>query len=252
MVKQLDLMTWPEVEERLSSGVVAILPVGSTEQHGPMGLIGTDTICARTVAQGAAECAPAIVAPEIAYTPAPFNTSFPGTVSVSPSLLTAQVFEVCNGLLDQGFLGVFTLNGHGANLDPIAEALIKLPKGQVVVESWWNPKSVNALRKDLYGDWEGMHATPSEVAITQHLHGRRNPGEAAKPPRKLSLDYIKSHVGDKHGPPDEHRAEFPDGRVGSHSALATPEAGKAILEAATKDIGELVLAFHKSLLAKSD
>ncbi|RMF34250.1 MAG: creatininase family protein, partial [Alphaproteobacteria bacterium] len=42
--------SWPEVEAHLSRGGGIILPVGSTEQHGPMGLIGTDTICAEAIA----------------------------------------------------------------------------------------------------------------------------------------------------------------------------------------------------------
>jgi len=43
----------------------------------------------------------------------------------------------------------------------------------------------------------------------------------------------EAHSGDKHGSPDEHRASFPGGRVGSHSALAKPEHGVSLLEAAS-------------------
>ncbi|MDG2286555.1 MAG: creatininase family protein, partial [Alphaproteobacteria bacterium] len=81
-------------------------------------------------------------------------------------------------------------------------------------------------------DWEGMHATPSEVAITQDLHRVIASGIAEMPPEKLSREYIKAHSGDRHGPADEHRASFPDGRVGSHSALARPEHGRALIDAA--------------------
>ena len=81
---RLSMMTWPDVEAELAKGVSVLLPVGSIEQHGPMGLIGTDTICAEAVAEGAADRAGAIVAPALAYAPAPFNTGFPGTVSISP------------------------------------------------------------------------------------------------------------------------------------------------------------------------
>lgn len=232
----LSLMTWPEVETRLATGVCAMLPIGSVEQHGPIGLVGTDTICAATVAERAASRAGVIVAPPIAYTPAPFNTSFPGTVSISPDLLSALVEQVCQGLLNQGFLGVFIVNGHGANLDPIAKALQGLPAGAIKVQNWWAPEQVSQLRSELYGDWEGMHATPSEVAITQTLYGARISDLAAEPPEKLSADYIRAHSGDRHGPPDDHREKFPDGRVGSHSALASPEDGNRLLDAAARSI----------------
>lgn len=236
-------MTWPEVDTAIQRGVCAVLPVGSVEQHGPMGLIGTDFICANAVALRAAERADAIVVPPIAYTPAPFNTAFPGTISIQRETLTDMVKQICKGLLDQGFIGVFILNGHGANLDPIRTAMNTLPEDCIKLRSWWDAPKVNSLRATLYGDWEGMHATPSEVAITQSLHGPRPPGDAATPPQKLSLEFIKTHAGDRHGPPDEHRRDFPDGRVGSHSALATVEDGEKLLDIAGQEFAKEIQAF---------
>lgn len=243
---QLNLMTWPEVETHLRGGCCAMLPIGSVEQHGPMGLIGTDVICASEVASRAADLVDAVVAPAIAYTPAPFNTSFPGTVSITPDLLTELIQQVCEGLLNQGFLGVFIVNGHGANQDPIAAVQQSLPARSVAVQSWWAPQAVNDLRSTLYGEWEGMHATPSEVAITQALYGSKPAGAAHDPPAPLSATYIREHSGDRHGPPDEHRTAFPDGRVGSHSALASPEHGLQLLEVASKEIAEEFQVFSQT------
>ncbi len=231
---ELGLMTWPELDDRLAQGTSVMLPIGSTEQHGPMGLNGTDTICAYEIARAAAKLCDGIVAPPIAYTPAPFNTSFPGTVSITPELLQDLLVQVCRGLLAQGFLGVFIVNGHGANLAPARAAAAALSNGAVHIQSWWDPDPVAKMRGDCFGDWEGMHATPSEVAITQALHGCKPAGAAADPPEKLSPDYIAAHSGDRHGPPDAHRAQFPDGRVGSHSALASPELGQLLLDVAAK------------------
>ncbi|UWQ35552.1 creatininase family protein (plasmid) [Leisingera sp. M527] len=243
---QLAHMTWQQVEARLKAGAAVMVPVGSTEQHGPMGMIGTDTICAEAVALRAAELCDAIVAPALAYTPAPFNTAFPGTVSMPEDLFQAHATAVFRGLLAQGFSGVFIVNGHGANLAPLQRAAQELAPGRVAVRSWWEPQEVKEMRKDLYGDWEGMHATPSEVAITQALLGVLPAGEAAEPPQKLSAEFIKAHAGDRHGPPEEHRAEFPDGRVGSHSALANPQDGARLLEAAARGICEDFQAFAEA------
>ncbi|KIC14961.1 creatininase family protein [Leisingera sp. ANG-Vp] len=242
---QLAHMTWQQVEARLCEGAAVMVPVGSTEQHGPMGRIGTDTICAEAVALQAAELCGAIVAPALAYTPAPFNTAFPGTVSMPADLFQAHAAAVFKGLLAQGFAGVFVVNGHGANVAPLRRAAEDLAPSRIGIRSWWEPEEVNALRKELYGDWEGMHGTPSEVAITQALLGELPAGDAADPPQKLSAEFIKAHAGDKHGPPEEHRAEFPDGRVGSHSALAAPEDGGRLLAAAARGICEDFLAFSE-------
>ncbi|MDO9524309.1 MAG: creatininase family protein [Gemmobacter sp.] len=228
---RLDLMTWPEVEAHLARAGGVILPVGSTEQHGPMGLIGTDALCATVIAERAAELCGAVVAPTLALTPAPFNTAFPGTISISEPLFQALLGEVLDALLGQGFAPVYVLNGHGANLEPIGRALAG--RSGVTVRSWWDFEPVNVLRRAWYGDWEGMHATPSEVAITMAAHRQPQiPDIARTPPRKLSPDYIAAHAGDRHGPPDQHRRDFPDGRVGSHSALATPAQGARLIGAA--------------------
>lgn len=235
---KLEDMTWYEVEAQIQQGAAILLPVGSTEQHGPMGRIGTDTICAEAVAHRAAEQTGGITAPPLAYTPAPFNTAFPGTVSVSAEVFTAYATEIISGLLDQGFTGVYVVNGHGANIEPLTTISAQLPEGALKIRSWWEPEPVNTLRKKLYGAWEGMHATPSEVAITQSLLGALPAGIASAPPEPLSAAYLAAHSGDRHGPADAHRALFPDGRVGSHSALATAKDGAELLQLAARSIAE--------------
>jgi creatinine amidohydrolase len=244
---QLAHMAWQEVERRIAEGAAVLLPTGSTEQHGPMGMIGTDTICASAVAERAAETIDAIVAPVLAYTPAPFNTSFAGTVSLSEPVFEAMAREIVNGLLTQGFAGVFVVNGHGANLSPLAR--IASDHAPMVLRSWWDPAPVQARRKALYGEWEGMHATPSEVAITQALLGALPANGAETPPEALSAEYIRSHSGDRHGPPDAHRAHFPDGRVGSHSYLASATDGEELLALSAREIAKEFRDFEARCLA---
>jgi creatinine amidohydrolase len=229
---RLDHATWLEVEKYLEHKKVILVPVGSTEQHGPMGIIGTDALCAEHIAQKAGEKAGVYVAPTLAYTPAPFNMAFPGTMSLSEPLFEQVVAELVSGLLAQGFECIYFLNGHGANLAPIRRIADTYDSGTVIIRSWWEYEAVDTLRKEYYGAWEGMHATPSEIAITQAVYRTITSQEAQEPPRKLSAEYMKLHAGDRHGPADEHRAEFPDGRVGSHSALARPKHGQALIAAA--------------------
>lgn len=243
---RLDHATWPEVEAYLKRNRGIILPVGSTEQHGPMGLIGTDALCAEAIAGMAAEKADAYVAPTLCYTPAPFNAGFPGTISVSAATFSALFADVLAGLRAQGFDRVFVLNAHGANLAPMRAVAEECPSGSVRIRSWWDYGSVNDLRREYYGDWEGMHATPSEVSITQALYRVVPPGEATNPPSQLTVDEIKKRAGDRHGSPERHRKEFPDGRVGSHSALARPEHGHRLLEAAAEAVADDFAEFAAS------
>ena len=227
-------MTWPEVETYLESHKGIILPTGSIEQHGPMGLIGTDAICAREIAWAAAEICGAVVAPALSYAPAPFNMSFPGTVSLSTNLYEELARQVMTGLAHHGFEKIYILNGHGANLEPLRAAMIGV-EAEVRLRSWWDFEPVNALRSEWYGDWEGMHATPSEVSITQATH-RVVSVPDLEPPEKLTPEYIAAHAGDKHGAPDDHRRDFPDGRVGSHSGLARVEHGMKLVKVARESV----------------
>jgi creatinine amidohydrolase len=62
--------SWLEIDKylKLSDGI--ILPTGSVEQHGPIGLIGTDTLCANDISIDAGEKINALVAPALSYAPA--------------------------------------------------------------------------------------------------------------------------------------------------------------------------------------
>lgn len=227
--------SWPEVEDYLTRSRAVIIPLGSTEQHGPLGLIGTDAMCAERVAVGMGERCGALVTPTVVYTPAAFNLDFPGTVSVSVETFKSLMSDIVASLLRHGFYQLYFLNGHGANIAPVKEVVSACALDiRCRVISWWDYPRVNALRKQWYGAWEGMHATPSEVALTR-AHYRTIDDPELAPPEQLEPHYLRDHAGDRHGPPAEHRARFPDGRVGSHSALGTREHGLQLYAAAVEE-----------------
>ncbi len=239
---RLDLATWEEIEAYRARSDGVILPTGSTEQHGPLGLIGTDALCAQAVAERVGEAVGALVAPPLAYAPAPFNMAFPGTVSISPSLFAALARSVAAALARHGLRRIYVLNGHGANIAPLHTVAAATPQVRMRVRSWWAFPAVQARRVALYGDWEGMHATPSEIAMTRALHRTVSlPG--LPPPEPLDADYVAAHAGDRHGGPVAHRARFPDGRVGAHSDLGSAEDGAELLDLAVAAASEDYLRF---------
>lgn len=224
--------TWQEIDAYLTISDGILIPTGSIEQHGPIGLIGTDMLCADDIAVAAGEAANFLVAPPLGYAPAEFNMGFAGTISISQDTYRNLCGEIFHALERHGFRHIYILNGHGANLEPLAEAADAVSKAKLRIKSWWDFEGVKLLRQAFYGDWEGMHATPSEIAITQVAHRSVDAALASEPPEKLTQDFVRTHAGDKHGSADEHRAQFPDGRVGSHSALATRAQGAQLKAAA--------------------
>ena len=95
---QLALSTWHEVEDYLRTQEGIIVPVGSVEQHGPNGLIGTDHLCAEVVAKGVGDKIGCMVAPTLAYGMSQHHLGFAGSVTLRPSTLMLVVRDVVQSL----------------------------------------------------------------------------------------------------------------------------------------------------------
>lgn len=242
----LHLSTWLEVEAYLERSQGIILPIGSTEQHGPTGLIGTDAICAEAIARGVGETTQALVAPTINVGMALHHTAFPGSMSLRPSTMLLLIRDYVASLAKVGFTRFFFINGHGGNVATLKAAFAEtyavladlgLPNADQIrcqVSNWYLCSAVYKLAKELYGDQEGSHATPSEVAVTQYVY-----------PEAIKVAPLSSEVSQDHriyGAAD-FRRRYPDGRMGSNPALATPEHGKQFYDLAVKELSNTYLEF---------
>ena len=116
MLRELDRMTFDEVEAYLKHGPgVLIFPLGSTEEHGTHGPMGTDTFTARIVSRLVAERLEAIVAPALPYGMACDQTSFKGTVALKPTTLALLMRELCENFIRDGYRLVLFISGHRGN-----------------------------------------------------------------------------------------------------------------------------------------
>jgi creatinine amidohydrolase/Fe(II)-dependent formamide hydrolase-like protein len=111
-------MTWEEARERFGTAEIALLPVGSTEQHGPHLTLDTDTFDAEYLAIEAARRVSSprpLVLPAIPYGVAYHHMDFPGTLSVNPDVLSRIVVEVGLSVARHGITKLVIVNGHGGN-----------------------------------------------------------------------------------------------------------------------------------------
>ena len=238
--------TWSDVAGYLAHRQTLVIPIGSTEQHGPVGLIGTDALCAEAVAVELGHSTGTLVAPTFAYGMAQHHLGFPGSASLRPSTLIRVVVDGLEGWQRQGFRRFFFVNGHGGNDAPLRAAFAELhallaragragaAEVRCDLHNWWQLPGVTALAAELYGQAEGFHATPSEVALTQHLLPETARTETLPPPAPSR--------GEVHGAED-FRARYPDGRMGSASDLARPGHGARFLAAAVADLVPVLKAF---------
>lgn len=237
---RLQLMSRPEVEQYLQSSTGVILPVGATEQHGPTGLIGTDAICAETLAWRVGELEDAVVGPTLTVGMSEHHMAFAGTVTLRPTTLVKVVRDVVLSLARHGFRRVFVINGHGGNSPSLGAAFFEVyAEAPRVVEGgddvrclgvqWWEMPAAQHLSQQLFGDRDGDHASASEVSIAA----------AAYPDhvKVADLDGTVAATGRLFGPAD-FRQRYPDGRMGSHPQLASVDAGKRLIESVAEDLAE--------------
>lgn len=232
---KLQHATWPEVEAYLKSSKGIVIPIGSTEQHGPTGLIGTDAICPETIAEGLSEKG-ILIGPTLSIGMAQHHLAFPGTITLRPSTLMAVIKDVVTSLAGHGFRQFMFLNGHGGNIHTTEAAfaeiwaefsLDKQTSGLAMkLVNWFHGPKVRALIDELYGQADGWHATPSEIALTWHAY----PDQI----RDVPVDPEQAPFGEIRDAAD-YRARFPDGRIGSKPKLATLDHGRQFYEAGVVD-----------------
>lgn len=239
---QLHLSTWQEVDAYLKTSKAVLIPIGSTEQHGPNGLLGTDALCPEIIARRAGDEAGILVAPTFNVGQAQHHMAFAGTITLKPSTMIAAMVDWAQSFARHGFTHLYWLNGHGGNIATITAAFSEIyyavsfareganqPKLRCNLRNWWELPPVTALIKELFPVGEGHHATPSEVSVTYFGYP-----EAQK---RVSMSPKIAPLGPISDAQD-YRARFPDGRIGSDPSQANVEAGGKLVAAAAKAVIE--------------
>jgi creatinine amidohydrolase/Fe(II)-dependent formamide hydrolase-like protein len=243
----LGFSTWPEIEAWLARNKTVVIPIGSNEQHGPTGLLGTDWLCPEIIAHEAHRSGGDIlVAPTFNIGMAQHHLGFPGTISLKPSTFIAAIGDWVDSLSRHGFEKIYFLNGHGGNIASIEAAFSEIYAEfsiaarrcpfMLKLRSWWQLAGITALADQMFPVGHGSHATPSEIAITHSAYpasiksATLSPKIAPTGPIRDALDY---------------RARFPDGRIGSDPKLASPEKGSQLIAAASSALLQDIAEFSR-------
>jgi creatinine amidohydrolase len=233
-----------ELRDRAASDAIVLLPVASTEQHGPHLATGVDTclcgeICRRAAGKLFARQAPAVVAPTLWVGLAEHHVAFGGSFTLRVTTYQALLEDLCRSILRAGFRRIVIVNGHGGNMSALNALSVDLTRAldqPVAVATYWllADEAFAAILEDQRAI---LHACEGETSMMMALHpelvDRGRLGEAVGP--------MAERAGSVLNQPLHRWRSFseitPTGVIGD-ARRATPEKGERLLEAAADALAD--------------
>jgi creatinine amidohydrolase len=244
----LSEMTRVEVQAAIDRGAVALIAVGSTEQHGPHLPVDTDmriayAFCEQAARKVAAEV-PVVLTPSLPFGISGHHVAWPGLMSLEPETFIAALHEVCRSLVRQGFERLVIVNGHGGNegaIGLVAQKL-KLDDGakHVYYCSEWalaHP-AFTPVRETEPGD---SHAGEYETSV--YLHLREDLVDASAYVSETFASKVDGDVQDLFAPGFYGSAvgsDFSRSGVEGDATLATREKGRIACEGGVERLARLL------------
>lgn len=236
-----------------SPGSIAVVPVGSLEQHGYHLPTATDTILADAVAHGAAAHSseiPLVITPPVWAGHSDHHLSFGGTLTQSTTALTQHLAKLGELIFDNGFDAVLFVNGHGGNSSVISNAVRELgpqyPKQEVLALTYYKLAAsfIDEIRESETGGVN--HGGEFETSLMLHIK-----------PELVRIDDMEGTVRDEsydRAPQDLFEpgelsvyrpiAEFTDsGAIGSPE-LASEEKGAELYDRLCEELAAQYQAIH--------
>ena len=243
---ELARLTWREAEEATRQARLALIPVGSLEQHGPHLTLDTDLAVAQALANRLHTDLgeEAVLCPPVAYGLSEHHMGFPGTMTLRPDTLIAIFEDLVESLAVWGLRRVLIVNGHGGNIDALrlVSRNARRDHGSLVAAIMWAvlgaPEIATRASSPQYG-----HACEIETSVAMDLV-----------PDRVRLDQIaskghRSSVDALTDPPASlvdqavWMEEWTDDGALGDPAQASPEMGKELVEV----IYERALSFARRL-----
>ncbi|NLS79260.1 MAG: creatininase family protein [Chloroflexi bacterium] len=250
-------LTWPEMNEAIAMQKVVLLPVGSTEQHGPHLPLETDIYLAEQVCLEAGRRAPerTLVLPPVSYGLNLHHIDFPGTIHIEPEVFIAFCLNITKSVAYHGFQKMMVVNGHGSN-SPLADLVAR--KTTLQTGSLCAAVNYFSFAGEAY---EGLresdilaHADEFETSLYLHLAPERVRWDQAANGNDVEGQYVSSDST------SNYPLRFSDywGRwtkrgVHGEPTKATAEKGRVLWEAAVAGLVGAVAEWHTwPIAARSD
>jgi len=251
-------LTWPDINEAVEAEKVVIVPVGSTEQHGPHLPLDVDVVCPRGIAEETAKRIPddVLIMPTFIHGYTAHVMDFPGTINVDWEHFIKCNIDVGKSLAYHGFKKIIFLNGHGSNapnLDLAARRVNLETDAECIACSWWNllgvdPAFMQGWRESKF---PGGCAHACELETSVYLYfdednvrmDRIADGEIAFHQHESDFQWVDLFAAGP-GTPVSWTASYSDSGVLGQASLATKEKGKAAVDEASSKFARLISEFR--------
>lgn len=249
----LGRMSWPKVQEALKKSDIAIVPVGSTEQHGRHMPVDNDHYVAFQMAKAVAERlkgkVSVVVCPAIPYGISPHHMGFPGTVTVQTATFIAMMKDISRSLVEHGFRKILFVNGHGGNTAALQTVVsdMRVETGAYFYQTdWWHLGAdiiVKICSPPVF------HAEETETSVSMAMGQTVELSEARDSMIKTESSFINYDVC---APPPQISGALPlmkemteNGTIG-YASRASREKGVKIMDTVTERICQFLVEISKT------
>ena len=226
-------LSWPEVEQRIQAGAVAVLPVGAAcKAHGPHLPMNSDLLQADWLAMALVQRADVLVWPAVTYGYYPAFTDYPGSVSLTRATFRQLVQEILGDIRRAGARAVLLLNTGISTIEPLQAAADKLT-GELRIElaNVYAGPRCRSVTKAIEEQPRGGHADELETSILLVIARERVVLDKAQtwipPDMAASGPFSRSD-------PDNPR--FSPAGVWGDPTLASEDKGRRLLAAMLDDL----------------
>lgn len=241
-------MTWKEFQAKKDK--VLILPVGSTEQHGPHLPLSVDTVIAEKIALLLAKEIDGVVAPAISYgyKSKPLSGGgplFPGTIDLNGVTLMNITEDILEEFIKDGITKIFILNAHFENEAFILESVDivsrRHPEITIVETNWWDVLSQDIIDKVFdvipFPGWAFEHAAITETSLIMYLA-----------PELVREEFMSDEMGAEPAPYAKYpivKGMVPDSGILAPAISSSPEKGKLITDSAINEFLNIINKEYK-------
>ena len=232
---------WPDLETYFAAESLALVPVGSTEQHGPHLPLATDALIAEGFAREAARRTGALCTPTIRVGVSPHHRQFHGTMWADAPAFRTYVESLTRNLTEHGIDRVVYVNAHGGNVEHLREVGRRLRDDEELyaIEWMWD----ESIRERIEAAFErpGPHGGPKETALVWHLAPDLVHESRLEAARDGGLAEFDDETGRVNGARVFYDSiDNTDNGVFGDQTDATPEVGAELFDAAADNLESLV------------